>query len=211
MESWSNQKYVKQIKIYFIFEILQSCHLCLDESFAHSWHSLNQLHEELSWRSSHISWALVGCFSFTLQSNSTQTISIGLRLGDCGGQGSSDAALHHSPSWSNSPYTTWSCVLGHCPVETQMIVPTKRKPDGMVYRCRILCWPCWLSVPWILNNSLTVSPAKHHPTSSSMLHGGNHTCEDHPFTYSASHKDTAVRTKNLTFGLIRPKDRFSLV
>ena len=39
-----------------------------------------------------------------------------------------------------------------------------------------------------------------------MLHGENHTCGDHPFTYSASHKDTADGTKNLTFGLIRPKD-----
>ena len=33
-----------------------------------------------------------------------------------------------------------------------------------------------------------------------MLHGENHTCGDHRFTYSASHKDTAVGTKNLTFG-----------
>uniref|UniRef100_A0A667ZL95 Glutamate receptor n=1 Tax=Myripristis murdjan TaxID=586833 RepID=A0A667ZL95_9TELE len=30
---------------------------------------------------------------------------------------SSAAALHHSPSWSNSPYTAWRCVRGHCPVE----------------------------------------------------------------------------------------------
>ena len=58
-----------------------------------------------------------------------------------------------------------------------------------------------------------------------MLHVGNHTCGDHPFTYSASHKDRAIGTrilksgfirpkdrefgtKNLKFGLIRPKDRF---
>ena len=39
--------------------------------------------------------------------------------------------------------------------------PTKRKPDGMAYRCRILWQPCWLSVPWILNKSLTVPLAKH--------------------------------------------------
>ena len=39
--------------------------------------------------------------------------------------------------------------------------PTKCKPDGMVYRCRMLWWPYWLSVPWNLNKSLTVSPAKH--------------------------------------------------
>jgi hypothetical protein len=41
---------------------------------------------------------------------------------------SSDAALHHSPSWSNSPYTAWrSCDT-----------PTKRKPDGMAYRYKML-------------------------------------------------------------------------
>ena len=39
-----------------------------------------------------------------------------------------------------------------------------------------------------------------------MLHGGNHTGRDHPFIYSASHKDTAVGTKNLEFGHIRTKD-----
>ena len=30
-----------------------------------------------------------------------------------------------------------------------------------------------------------------------MLHGGNHTCGYHLFTYSASHKETVVVTKNL--------------
>ena len=51
MESCSNQKSVnfKQIKIYFRFEILQISTLCLDDSFAHSWHSPNQLHEVLTW------------------------------------------------------------------------------------------------------------------------------------------------------------------
>ena len=46
MESCNKQKSIKQIKIYVIFEILQSSHFCLDVSFTHSWHSLNQLHEE---------------------------------------------------------------------------------------------------------------------------------------------------------------------
>ena len=41
MESCSNQKRVKQIKIYFRFFKIAT--LCLDDSFAHSWHSLNQL------------------------------------------------------------------------------------------------------------------------------------------------------------------------
>ena len=30
-----------------------------------------------------------------------------------------------------------------------------------------------------------------------MLHGGNHTCGDHPFTYSASHEDTMGGIKNV--------------
>ena len=29
-----------------------------------------------------------------------------------------------------------------------------------------------------------------------MLHGGKHTCGDHPFTYSASYKDMAVGTES---------------
>ena len=33
-------------KIYVILEILQIATLCLHDSFAHSWHSLNQLHLE---------------------------------------------------------------------------------------------------------------------------------------------------------------------
>ena len=83
MESCSNKNGVKQINIYiyiYFFYILQSSHL-LDDSFAHYWHSLNQLHLE--------------CFSNSLEgvptyaqhllaafpsqrSNSFQTISIRL-------------------------------------------------------------------------------------------------------------------------------------
>ena len=43
---------------------------------------------------------------------------------------SSDAALSHSPSWSNIPYTAWRGVLGHCPVEKQMIVPVRANQMG---------------------------------------------------------------------------------
>ena len=42
MESCSNQK---SVKLYFIFEVLQIATLCIDDSFAQTWHSLNQLHE----------------------------------------------------------------------------------------------------------------------------------------------------------------------
>jgi hypothetical protein len=38
-------KSVKQIKIDFRF--FKAATLCLDDSFAHAWHSLNQLNEEL--------------------------------------------------------------------------------------------------------------------------------------------------------------------
>ena len=51
MVSCSNQKGDKQIKIYFIFDILQIATLCLDDSFAHSWHSLNQLQLECFYNS----------------------------------------------------------------------------------------------------------------------------------------------------------------
>ena len=44
MESWINQKRVKQIIIYFRF--FKVATLCLDDSFAQSWHSLNQIHLE---------------------------------------------------------------------------------------------------------------------------------------------------------------------
>ena len=44
MESCSNQKSVKQINMYLRF--FKVATLCLDDSIAHSWHSLNQLHLE---------------------------------------------------------------------------------------------------------------------------------------------------------------------
>jgi hypothetical protein len=46
-------------------------------------------------------------------------------------------------------------------------------------------------------DSVTSNAPPHHHTSSCMLHIGNHTCRDHPFTDSVSHKDTAVGTKHL--------------
>ena len=52
-----------------------------------------------------------------------------------------------------------------------------------------------------ITDSVTSKAPLHHHTSSSVLHGGIHTCRDHPFTYSASHKDMAFGTKNLKFGL----------
>jgi hypothetical protein len=89
MESCSNQTSVKHIKIYFTFKILQIATLCLDDSFAHAWNSLNQLHLE--------------CFTNSLEGVPTyaehlaafpslcgpthpKPSQFGLRSGDCGGQ-----------------------------------------------------------------------------------------------------------------------------
>ena len=107
---------------------------------------------------------------------------------------SSDAALHHSPSWSISPYTAWRCVLGHCPVENKMIVPLSANQIGW----RITAECCGshagfkVCLEFEIIDSVTRKAPPNHHTSSSMHHGGNHTCRDHSFTYSASHKDTAV-------------------
>ena len=60
-----------------------------------------------------------------------------------------------------------------------------------------------------ITDSVTSKAPPPHHSSSSMLHGGNHTCRDNLFTYSVSHKETAVGTKNLKFGLIRPKGQIS--
>ena len=60
-------------------------------------------------------------------------------------------------------YTAWRCVWSLSCWKTNYS-PTKRKPGGMAFCCRILWWPCWLSLPWILNKSLSVSPAKHRHT-----------------------------------------------
>ena len=49
MESCIKQKSVQQIKIYFDFRFFKVATLCLDDSVAHFWHSLNQLHEVVTW------------------------------------------------------------------------------------------------------------------------------------------------------------------
>ena len=139
MESCSNQKSVQQIKMYFRF-VKVTTH-CLDDSFAHSWHSLNLLHLE--------------CFSKSLEGVTTYAEHLLATFPSlCGhthpkppqlGWGrvivearSSDAALshHHSPSWSNSPYTAWRCVGSLSCWKTNDSL-TKPKPDGMAYHYRM--------------------------------------------------------------------------
>ena len=55
MESCSNQKSVKQSKYILYLRIFKVATLCLDDSFAHSWHSLNELHEVVTWNAFQLS------------------------------------------------------------------------------------------------------------------------------------------------------------
>ena len=84
MESCSNQK----SKYILYLRLSKVANLCHYYSFAHSWHSLNQLHLEC------LSNSLKGVPAYAEQllaafpshSNSSQPIPIKLRSGDCGGQ-----------------------------------------------------------------------------------------------------------------------------
>ena len=49
MESLSNKKSVNKSKYILYSKFLKVATLFLDDSFAHSWHSLNQLHEVVTW------------------------------------------------------------------------------------------------------------------------------------------------------------------
>ena len=58
---------------------------------------------------------------------------------------SSGAALRLSSYWSYSPYITWRCVLGHCPVKKQMMILLSVNQMRWSICCRVL-W-LWLSEP----------------------------------------------------------------
>ena len=50
MESCSNQKKVFNKSKYILYlRFLKVATLCLNDSVAHTWHSLNQLHEVVTW------------------------------------------------------------------------------------------------------------------------------------------------------------------
>ena len=85
-------------------------------------------------------------------------------------------------------------MLGYCPIEKQMIVGLSVNQMGRHIATVAMSVKCALNSKNI-NDSVTSKAPPHHHTSSSMLYGVNHTCGDHLFTYSASHKDTAVGIK----------------
>ena len=49
MESYSNQKKAKEARYILYLRFFKVATLCLDESFAHSWHSLKHLHDVVTW------------------------------------------------------------------------------------------------------------------------------------------------------------------
>jgi hypothetical protein len=135
MESFSNQISVKQMKIYCRFYKVAT--FCLDESFAHSLHSLKQLHEEYFSNSLEgvptYAEHLLAAFPSLCGPTHPKPSQLGWGRGIVEAR-SSEAALHHSP-WSNSHYTAWRCVFGHCPVE--IIVPNQ-----MGWRIAAECCGC---------------------------------------------------------------------
>ena len=127
------KKVLNKWKIMFDFRFFKVATLCLDDNFAYSWHSLNRIHLE--------------CFSNSLEGVLTYLEHLLAAFPSlCGsthpkpsqlvwGQviveaRSSDAALHHSHSWSNSPYTVWRCVRSLTCWKTNDS-HTKHKPDGI--------------------------------------------------------------------------------
>ena len=115
------------------FRFFKVATLCLDDRFAHSWNSLNQLHEEC------LSNSLEGVPTYAEHLLDDFPYSVGqqipnhlnwVEVGWLWRPGHLNAALHLSPSWSNSPYTALRCVLGHCAVEKQMIVSLNANQMG---------------------------------------------------------------------------------
>ena len=134
MESCSNQKSVKQIKMYLISEILQKPPFALMTTL----HTLSVLSTSFTWNAfltvlkefPHAEH-LLAAFPSLCGPTHPKPPPFGWGRGIVEAR-SSDAALHHSPSLSYNPYTAWSCVgLLSCWKTNDS--PTKRKPDGMAY------------------------------------------------------------------------------
>lgn len=116
--------------------------------------------------------------------------------------------------WCSSS-SFWRCVLDHCHVEKQMMFPQITNQSGWHVTAEC-CGSHAGSVChyfWIDNQQFHQQNPPQHLTSFSMLHSGT----TYPWCMIPSlyllcvYKDMAVETKNLKFGLIRPKYRFSLV
>ena len=101
------------MKIYLFLRFFKVATLRLDDSFAHTWHSLNQLHEELFSNSlegvpTYAEYLLAAFPSLCGPTHPKPSqLSLGWLIVVAR---SSDAALHHYPYWSNSPYTAWRYV-----------------------------------------------------------------------------------------------------
>ena len=123
MESCYNpQKLWNKSKLILYLRFFKIATICLDDSFAHSWHSLNQLHTE--------------CFSYSLLGVPTYAEHLLAPFPSlCGPTHLNFVDVR----WLCRPghlmqrsitlllgqiaHTAYRCVLGRCPVEKQVIVP----------------------------------------------------------------------------------------
>jgi hypothetical protein len=104
------KKVLTKSKYILYFRFFKVANLCLDDSFTHYWHSLNQLHlecisighEGVPTYTEHLLAAFPSLCSPTHAKRVAGRVIVEAR--------SSETALHHSPSWSNSLYTAWRCV-----------------------------------------------------------------------------------------------------
>ena len=133
MESCSDRKSVKQIKIYFILEFLQIAMLCLDDSFAHSWHSLNQLHLECLEGVPTYPEHLMTVFSSLCGLTHPKP----LQLVEVGGFWRPGHLMQHSITLFLGKVALKQ-PGGSLPCCKTNDSPTKPKPDGMVYCSRML-------------------------------------------------------------------------
>lgn len=164
--------------------------------------NLFHLHLKTFWACKHsYCWVLFpevlriffGCFSFTLQSHSSQTISAGLRSEDCGGR----AIWRSAPSLCflvKQPLRCLKACLGSLSCWKTNHGPTKHKPDGMARHRRIARR---FSVPWILNESSAASPRKHPlivvTPPPAFVHSENRMCTNRPLGNQKSQTSTVQR------------------
>ena len=126
---WNNTygiiKVLNKSRYILDFRFLKVATLCLDDNFAHTWNSLNQLHEE--------------CFSNSLEGVPTYAEHLlaafpslcgpthpkPSQLGEVRWLWKPGHLMQHSIALLGQIALTeaWRCILGRCPVEKQMIVP----------------------------------------------------------------------------------------
>lgn len=126
-----------------------------------------------SWMSSCLCWALIVCFSFTLRSNSSQTISTGLGRVIVEAR-ASDTTLLHARSWLKSPHITWRSV------SPNLVMFNSHPSDSSPLLSSIFLW-CTCTLPtasfWTAANA-TLGGDVIHSVDSTICPFGTHELTD---------------------------------